>query len=168
MNNYPNPIESPSGDSDTPPPTVAPVGAIVDHGNCVKRMTELEETISSLRGRIDTLSNEQIQGSDSRLADFWAQAQELADNANHCEVFDQIAEALGGPSRIKDWSVSVIMMVSVPVTYEVNCEEKTAEDAEEYARDYVRNMSTTDLEDHADWWNAEVDTYSMDAEAEEA
>jgi hypothetical protein len=131
-------------------------------------MTELEETISSLRGRIDILSNEQIQGSDSRLTDFWQKAQELADNANHCEVFDQIAEALGGPSRVKEWSVTVTMMVSVPIMYTVDCEEKSAEDAEEYAREYVRNMSASDLEDYAEWYDADADTYSMTCEAEEA
>jgi hypothetical protein len=168
MDYNPTPVESPSGDSDTPPPTVAPVGAIVDHGDCVRRMTELEETISMLRAANVTLQTEQIQGSDSRLADFWAQAQELADNANHCEVFDQIAEALGGPSRIKEWTVTVTMMVSVPIMYTVDCEEKSAEDAEEYARDYVRNMSATDLEDYASWYDADADTYGMTCEAEEA
>jgi hypothetical protein len=50
----------------------------------------------------------------------------------------------------------------------MDTEAKSAEEAEEWATDYVRSMNATDLEDSADWWSAEVDTYSMEAEAEEA
>jgi hypothetical protein len=131
-------------------------------------MTELEETISMLRAANVTLQTEQILGSDSRLADFWAQAQELADNANHCEVFDQIAEALGGPSRVKDWSVQVTLMVSIPVTYTVECEAKSSDEAEEYAKDYIRDFQVSDLEDYASWYDADADYYSIHCEAEEA
>jgi hypothetical protein len=139
MDYIPTPPESPSGDSDTPPPTVAPVGAIVDHGDCVKRMTELEETISSLRGRIDILSNEQIQGSDSRLSDFWQKAQELADRANHCEVYDDIAEALGGPRREREFEVEFTFTQTITVT------ARDEESAEEYARDMLCNYTADDL-----------------------
>jgi hypothetical protein len=173
--------DTPPAEQETPPPTVAP--SIEDgwqynaqgfqryySGNVVQTMSERQfaDYTTALQESERKLKFEQIDGSDSRLTDFWEKAQELADNANHCEVFDTIAEALGGPSRVKEWSVTVTMMVQVPVSYQMDTEAKSAEEAEEWATDYVRSMNATDLEDSADWWSAEIDTYSMEAEAEEA
>jgi hypothetical protein len=126
------------------------------------------EYTTELFQQVSRLSNEQINGSDPRLADFWAEAQELADKAGHCQVFDDIAEALGGPSREKDYTVEVTMMVSVPITYTVETTARSAEDAEEYAREIVAYTSASDFEDYADWYSAEADTYSMHFETEES
>jgi hypothetical protein len=46
---------------------------------------------------------EQIKGDDPRLAEFWAAAAKLATTAGHCETYDAIAVALGGPAR-KDFA----------------------------------------------------------------
>lgn len=43
----------------------------------------------------------QITGDDLQLAEFWEKAHRYADNAGQCEVFDRIAEELGGPRRPK-------------------------------------------------------------------
>ena len=138
-------------------------------GNIVQTLSERQfaEYTTALQESERKLKFEQIMGDDPRLSDFWEKAQELADNANHCEVFDTIAEALGGPSRIKDWTVDVTLMVSVPVTYTVNCEAKNEDEAEEYAREIVRNVSSSDFEDCADWYSAEADTYSMSFDIEQ-
>ena len=111
MNEQDNaPLESPSGDSDTPPPTET------IHAVCLADISGLQATIAELRARIDTLRNEQIMGDDHRLTDFWEKAQELADNAGHCSVYDEIAEALGGPARERDYDVTVTYSATYTVS----------------------------------------------------
>ena len=124
-----------------------------------------DETIASLRTENLNLRTEQIEGSDPRLTDFWAKAQELADRANHCEVFDNIAEALGGPRRQREYSVRVTFMVSVPVTLNMAVEARDEEEAREYAED---NIGCYELEHYADWYGAEVEDHTIESEAEEA
>lgn len=128
----------------------------------------IAERLNTARAEVVRLQTEQIQGSDHRLAEFWAKAQELADRANHCEVFDQIAEALGGPRREREYTITVDLMVSVPVSVTVSGSFRSEEDADDYARDYVRNMSGSEFEDqYTDWYSADADTYSMSVVVEE-
>ena len=154
MNEQDNaPLESPSGDSDTPPPTVNP-----DHTDCKDMLYKSQATIAELRGRIDTLANEQISGDDYRLTDFWEKAQELATKANHCDVFDEMAEALGGPRRRKGYTVTL----SITGYINIDVEAVDAEDAFEIAREMYRNgdcdNSFGDLEGiDEDWSNADIE-----------
>lgn len=127
-----------------------------------------DDTIQSLQTEVNNLRFTQINGDDPRLTDFWQTAMELADNANHCEVFDQIAEALGGPSRVKEYSVTVSFNMTVPVTQTVAVEARNEEDACEQALEMVREQNPSEHEDYADWYDAELDRHSMEAEAEEA
>lgn len=142
--------EVPSGDAETPPPTVG------IHDNCTAKMVELQQTIANLRAEINTLRTEQIDGSDPRLADFWEKAQRFADDGNYCEIFDQIADALGGPRRIREYEVVVSGTVTVPwsitVTVEATDEDEARENAEEKV-DY--RYSADDLEDYANWYDAD-------------
>jgi hypothetical protein len=127
-----------------------------------------KDVIGALQTEVNALRTEQIVGSDPRLTDFWQTAMELADNANHCEVFDQIAEALGGPSRVKEYSVTVSFNMTVPVTVTVAVEARNEDDANDQALEMVRDQNPSEHEDYADWYDAELDRYSMSAEAEEA
>ena len=95
-------------------------------------------------------------GDDHRLTDFWAKAQELAERANHCEIFDDMVEALGGPRRRKDFEVSVSFTVTLPVTYTVTVDAIDEDEAIESAEDLVSNMSASDFEDYASWYDAEA------------
>lgn len=122
--------------------------------------------LNTARAEVVRLQTEQIDGSDPRLADFWAKAQELADKANHCEVFDNIAEALGGPRRTREYLVSVTGYVTVPVTYSYTIEAGDKDEAIEQAEEYFTSMDGSDLEDYADWYNADLDTYSTQYEAD--
>lgn len=131
MNEQDNaPLESPSGDSDTPPPTET------IHADCVTKMADQQVTISELRGEIDRLRYTQIMGDDHRLTDFWEKAQELADRAGHCSVYDEIAEALGGPAREREYDVTV----TYSATYTVTARDE--ESAIDYATELIEDAYT--------------------------
>jgi hypothetical protein len=121
-----------------------------------------DDTIRSLKTEVDSLRYTQIKGDDPRLSDFWAEAQELATRANHCEVYDDIAEALGGPRRIREYSVTVSVPVTVWVTMSTAVEASDETEAEEYAYDNFRQMSldngSYDIDDaEADWDTAQYE-----------
>lgn len=170
------PFESPAGDSDTPPPT-APLEGWHYTANGFERFTYgspvatatpevIAANLNTARAEVVRLQTEQIDGSDPRLTDFWAKAQRLADDANHCEVFDNIAEALGGPRRTREYSVNVTGYVTVPVTYSFIVEATDPDEAREQAEELFTDMDATDLEDYADWYSADLDNYSITTEAE--
>ena len=127
-----------------------------------------DDTIRTLKTEVDTLRFSQIDGSDSRLTDFWARAQELAERANHCEIFDEIAEALGGPRRTREYSVTISAYATVPVTVTIAVEARDTEEAEEYAMNEISGYSNWNLQQNADWDSAELDDDSMTCEVEEA
>lgn len=162
-------------DNETIPPTdgneSVPTVPVFEHNNCEAIIAELKSdaqrlgaSLTEAREELTRLRTEQIDGSDPRLADFWAKAQELADNANHCEIFDEIAEALGGPSRVKEYEVVVSFQVTVPVTYTVTVEARNDDEAIEQAEERIGYYGADHFEDDADWYNAEVDTYSVSSE----
>lgn len=155
-------------------PTVEQGGAEYVIGNSIEELNRLWALLATARTNADQLANEvarlkteQIDGSDPRLADFWAKAQELADKANHCEVFDQIAEALGGPSRIKEYEVTVDFYVTVPVSLSISVEARDEYDACEQAIELAGGYGSSDLENNADFWNAEIQHDTFEAEASE-
>jgi len=159
MNEQDNaPLESPSGDSDTPPPMVDV------HADCVTKLADQQVTIAELRGEIDRLRYTQIMGDDHRLADFWAKAQELAERANHCEIFDDMVEALGGPRRRKNFDVDVSFTVTIPVSYTISVDAVDEEEAIESAIDMVAGMDASDFQRDAMWYAAEMDDDSFNGE----
>lgn len=86
-------------------------------------LAHAEQTVRNIRAEIGRLSaalteerTRQISGSDPRLELFWERAGELADEAGHCQVYDQLAEALGGEARRKDYDVTVTYRFSVSLT----------------------------------------------------
>jgi hypothetical protein len=155
MNEQDNaPLESPPGDSDTPPPTVNtdhapngfPDGWHVD-GTGFKRIysantvqtldaQEFAKYTTSLLNEHRKLVHEQIMGDDHRLTEFWEKAQELADRAGHCSVYDEIAEALGGPARERDYDVTV----TYTATWSVSARD--AQSAIDYATEAIEDAYT--------------------------
>lgn len=119
------------------------------------RLNINDSTIERLTARVNTLESEQITGDDYRLADFWAKAQELADEAGHCDVFDQIAEALGGPARVKEYQVTL----SFTATWSTTVEARDESDAIEQARESFRYNA-----DEGDFENVDEDRYNAEAE----
>jgi hypothetical protein len=152
-------------------PTVEQGGAEYVIGNSIEELNRLWALLATARTNADHLANEvarlkteQIHGDDPRLSDFWAKAQELADRGNHCEVFDEIAEALGGPTRYHEYDCEVTVPVSgyttITVSVEARDEDSASEMAIEEARQMVRN-GYRDIEDNlddleCDWSSAEV------------
>ena len=166
--------EVPTGDTETPPPTeqyedgtlgifdTESGATFADRASVTEELNRLARIIKnnnkllvSKDERILALRTEQIWGDDPRLADFWEKAQRLADNANYCQVFDEMAEALGGPSRIREYEVVVSGIVTVPWSITVTVEAKDDNEALEYAEQMVQdNYRDSDMEDHADWYEA--------------
>ena len=137
---------------------------------------ELESALTRATERIGTLEDEcrnlrysQIEGSDTRLTDFWEKARRIAEHAGFCTEYDKIAIALGGPARMLDWSgvVNVTVTVTVPVPVGGTA---TPEEIENHAMDYsvddydvfdsfvsaVENMTRHDIDDH------NMDNYSLE------
>lgn len=159
MNEEVNPVESPSGDNDTPPPPAMRDGwhvaadgltatlykdneAVIiaqDIESLAYRLGITEAQVDSLITKNNQLVNEQISGDDYRLTDFWEKAQELADRAGHCSVYDEIAEALGGPRREREYEVEFTLTQTITVM------ARDEDSAEEYARDMLCNYSADDL-----------------------
>lgn len=126
-----------------------------------ERMTILSERVTAYR-------NEQIEGSDARLTDFWSKAERVASNAGFCSEYDRMADALGGPARMLEWegytSVTLSLTFTVPVSgvatpaeidehtmsYDMD-DDTVLEHAKEYLSDarswYVSNDWTTDDSD---------------------
>lgn len=77
------------------------------------REVELEREVTRLQEQVSRLQTEQIRGSDPRLTDFWEQAQSIADDAEYCEVFDNLAEELGGPRRKRSFTFNVTLSVEI-------------------------------------------------------
>lgn len=137
---------------------------------------ELESALTRATERIGTLEDEcrvlrysQIEGSDSRLSDFWDKARRIAEHAGFCTEYDKIAMALGGPARMLDWSGVVNVQVTVTVPVPVGG-TATPEEVENHTMDYsvdeyevwdaltdaMDSMTRHDINDH------EMDTYSLE------
>jgi len=127
-----------TGDADTPPPTERYIsrgdGLIFDnntgntfqgHDLTVIELNQLQAIIAELRTQLDRARYTQIMGDDHRLTEFWEKAQELADRAGHCSVYDEIAEALGGPAREREYDVTFTYSTTYTVTAR---DEETASD----------------------------------------
>jgi hypothetical protein len=145
-------------------------------GYALHSRSELEAALTRATERIGTLEDEarklrfdQIEGSDSRLTEFWEKARRIAETAGFCTEYDRIAMALGGPARMLDWSgvVNVAVTVTVPVPVGGTA---TPEEVENHTMDYsvddydvweavegaISNMTRHDITDH------EMDTYSLE------
>lgn len=79
-------------------------------------LDDLRHKLELANAEVDRLRNEQIKGDDPRLAEFWAKANEVASNAGHCSVYDQMAQELGGPGRVKSYDFDVSVSTSVSVS----------------------------------------------------
>lgn len=102
-----------------------------------------EAQVEGMRNELYRLRVEQIKGDDYRLTDFWAEAQRLADEAGHCQVFDDLAEALGGLRRTRSGHLHVTRVV----TYTVD-----VEDTEDYSEDDL----DFDNAENVEWGDAEI------------
>lgn len=87
-----------------------------DLAHAERDLRNLRAEVGRLSARVTELRTEQINGSDPRLTSFWERAAELADEAGHCEIYDELAEALGGEARRKDYDVTVIYRYSVSLS----------------------------------------------------
>jgi len=83
----------------------------------LRAQLEAMTTLATERGQqLDRLRHEQISGDDPRLTEFWNKANELASNAGHCGVYDELAEELGGPGRVKTFDFTMDVTVTVVVS----------------------------------------------------
>lgn len=123
---------------------------IVEHPT---REVELERMLSAANDRIRELEQQQITGDDPRLATFWENAQRIADYADYCDVFDRMAEELGGPRRMRDYGVDVEVRFTVRVNVSATDENDAlqrveTEEVVESVREYLDGFDSSD-------WDAE-------------
>lgn len=83
-----------------------------------KRESEALARARDLEAKVTALRDEQLKGDDPRLESFWQRAQEVADDANYCEVFDNLASELGGPTRSQPGIARVRVTLDVNVNIE--------------------------------------------------
>lgn len=133
-------------------------------------LTRATERIATLEDEARRLRFEQItDGSDHRLTEFWAKAQQVAIDAGFCSEFDRISESLGGPARRLSWSGTAVYRVTVAIPVPVygvatpdEVESHTMEyEADRYdilsaLKDAVESMSTYDIDDYSDADEVEV------------
>lgn len=108
------------------------------------QVATLTARISDLQARVNTLINEQIDASDWRLTDMWARAAEIADEAGHCRVYDDLVRKLGGIPREREYRVTFYATQTV---YVYATDEESAEDcATEMLDDSAWDLNTHDTE----------------------
>jgi hypothetical protein len=123
----------------------------VDNVEHARELAILEDANRGLRAygfrmaeRLREEQTRQISADDYRLTDFWEEAHRVADEAGHCEVYDQLVERLGGPTR----TIEVV----VEVTYRVHTEMSRTE----YARgDFDAAEIVENYADLSDPWRTE-------------
>jgi hypothetical protein len=107
-------------------------------------IARLNSENATLRLMVGTLQNEQVKADDPRLSDFWELAHRFANNAGYCEVFDRIADELGGPRRQKTYTVRHSATVSMTVEFET---EQTVSDPDDLETDFDSDAFDTALRD---------------------
>jgi hypothetical protein len=95
---------------------VQDVATAWDLAHAEKVSREAAARVATLEAEVNRLRNEQIQGDDYRLREFWERAADLADEAGHCEVYDELATALGGEPRRQSYTVRVTYYMSLELT----------------------------------------------------
>lgn len=105
-------------------PLVEPTGPTVD---------ELTSQLAMQVALRTKYQYDQIRGDDPRLSDFWEEAHRVADKAGHCQIFDELCEALGGPRRtvpgVATVSVRLTVSISVPDINNVDIEDWEVKEA---------------------------------------
>lgn len=135
----------------TPASYVADIAQAHDLAILENKNRDLRTQVAQLRSALDSTNYDQIKGSDHRLQEFWAEAQRLADEAGHCEVFDNLAEALGGPRRNRSGHVHVTATVSWLVQ---------VDDVEDYSGDDLSFDNAN--EDTITWGDPDATDHCMD------
>lgn len=126
----------------TPASYVADIAQAHDLAILENEARTLRAQLAQVRERLAVLNFDQIKGDDHRLTEFWAEAQRLADEAGHCQVFDNLAEALGGPRRI----TSGVVCVQVTLHLDVRVEDISDYDLDEDSlRDHLYEADLYDI-----------------------
>ncbi len=82
-----------------------------------RALAEKDEAIVARNRTIEQLRTEQItDGGDYRLTEFWERAGRIADNADFCQEYDRMAEAMNGPRRERDYDVTLRITVEWTTT----------------------------------------------------
>lgn len=108
-----------------------------------RALAEREEAIAERDRTIAALRTEQItDGSDYRLETFWERAGRIADNADFCQEYDRMAEAMNGPRRERDFDVTLRITVEWTTS-------RRAVDGDTAGEFVLDDFDVTDLADEA-------------------
>lgn len=145
-------------------PRPAMIGELARAGEAERvareRAAQLQARVDELTREISRLRDEQItDGGDPRLVTFWGKAEEVADEKEFCEEYDKIAEALGGPARMRSYSVMIDAKVDVRLYVSVTA--RSAEEAEGDAEDEID--SELIIEALRERGYDEIDVYNTEA-----
>ncbi|PPG77452.1 hypothetical protein C5D98_14810 [Rathayibacter rathayi] len=121
---------------------------------------ELTARVLALETELRAAQYDQItDGSDHRLERFWEKAGRIADHADFCEEYDRMAEAMNGPRRERDYTVTMDVTLRVRVTRTVSATDD--EGACDYATD---DLSMSEIEEAV----SNGDAYDWTLEGSEA
>lgn len=90
----------------------------------------MQREVTGLRAEIARLRDTQItDGSDPRLVTFWERVGRIADNADFCEEYDRIAEAMNGPRRERDYYVTLEVTIHVTMRESATSDDEAGDKA---------------------------------------
>jgi hypothetical protein len=77
--------------------------------------------------------------SDHRLQPVWEAAHRAANDAGHCEVFDELMDEIGAPRRQRDQEIEITLTFNTTITVSATDEDE--------ARDLIGNLSDGEVAD---------------------
>lgn len=117
---------------------------------------ELTARVLSLETELRAAQYDQItDGADHRLERFWEKAGRIADHADFCDEYDRMAEAMNGPRRERDYTVTMDVTLRVRVTRSVSATDDDG--ACDYATDVLEMSEIEEAVRNGDAydWNIE-------------
>ncbi len=119
--------------------------------------------VAELEAEVARLRYEQItDGGDVRLVEFWEKAGRIADHADFCQEYDRLAEAMNGTPRMRDWSVSADVTITLRMHLSVSA--RTQEEAEQEAQDRLDSSDVIEAIRDTGWDDISFDDVSAERE----
>lgn len=117
--------------------------------------------VAVLEAEVTRLREAQItDGGDPRLVEFWEKAGRIADHADFCQEYDRLAEAMNGTPRMRDWTVSADVTITLRMHLSVTA--RNDEEAEQEAQDRIDSSDVIEAIRNTGWDDISFDDVSAE------